>query len=86
MVKCWFHFFKQDYFTSLVNLLIAQETERVPHHVEDTELLSGGMYLSYGMPDKAEAIFKQLLTEETPASVRDRAWLLPGENRLSAWR
>lgn len=69
-----FHFFKQDYFTSLVNLLIAQETERVPHHVEDTELLSGGMYLSYGMPDKAEAIFKQLLTEETPASVRDRAW------------
>jgi len=69
-----FHFFKQDYFTSLVNLLIAQETERVPHHVEDTELLSGGMYLSYGMPDKAETIFKQLLTEEAPVSVRDRAW------------
>jgi len=69
-----FHFYKQDYFTSLVNLLIAQETERVPHHVEDTELLSGGIYLSYGMPGKAEAIFKQLLTEETPASVRDRAW------------
>ncbi len=69
-----FHFYKQDYFTSLVKLLIAQEKERVPHHVDDTELLAGGMYLSYGMPDKAEAIFNRLLTDETPASVRNRAW------------
>ena len=44
-----YYFFQRQYFSSIVNLSVAQEQKTIPHHEDDAELLMGGMYLSFGM-------------------------------------
>ncbi len=70
-----FHFYQEDYFESAARLLAAQEQGRVSHHVDDADLLLGGIYLSYGQQRDANAIFERLLDERVDSTVRDRAWL-----------
>lgn len=70
-----FHFYQQDYFNSIVQLLKARQQERLPHHGEEAELLLGGLDLSYGLHKEAAAIFQRLLTaDRTDDAVRNRAW------------
>ncbi|MGB5339126.1 MAG: hypothetical protein WBO06_08535 [Gammaproteobacteria bacterium] len=70
-----FHFYQQDYFNSIVQLLKARQQERLPHHGEEAELLLGGLDLSYGLRNEAAGIFQRLLTRErTDDAVRNRAW------------
>lgn len=69
-----FDFYQQNYFTSLVNLLKAQQDESVPQHAAEAELLRGGLYLSYGMRGRAEEIFKDVLEIEPRQEVKNRAW------------
>ena len=44
-----FHFYQEDYFTSIVHLLAARDLNRTTNHVPDDELLLGGIDLSYGL-------------------------------------
>ncbi len=69
-----FDFYQQNYFTSLVNLIKAQEDQSVPQHAAEAELLRGGLYLSYGMRGRAEEIFKNVLEIESRQAVKNRAW------------
>ncbi len=69
-----FYFFQEDYFSALTRLMAAQHLARVPHHVEEAELLRGGMLLSYGLHLEAGRIFQALIDAGAPPSVRDRAW------------
>src|SRR5258706_5910579 len=69
-----FYFFQEDYFSALTRLMAAQHLARVPHHVEEAELLRGGMLLSYGLHQEAGRIFQALIDAGAPPSVRDRAW------------
>src|SRR5258706_12885591 len=69
-----FYFFQEDYFSALTRLMAAQHLARVPHHVEEAELLRGGMLLSYGLHLEAGRIFQALMDAGAPPSVRDRAW------------
>ncbi len=69
-----FHFYKEDYFPAIVRLLAAQETAKLDNHVEEAELLLGGMYLSYGHHLEAADIFERLLADNVDQSVRDRTW------------
>jgi len=70
-----FHFFQDDYFAALVRLEVAQETGRVPYHLAEAELLSGGLYLSLGMQAEAKRRFEALLAaRQVPQSVSDRAY------------
>ena len=75
-----FQFYRQDDFTALTHLLAARDAGRVAHHEAESDLLLGGLYLSYGQHDHAEEIFQRLLTDATP-SVRDRAWFYLGKLR-----
>ena len=43
-----FYFYQEDYFPAIVRLLAAQKQARVEQHVDEAELLRGGLYLSYG--------------------------------------
>ncbi|MFK8015998.1 MAG: tol-pal system YbgF family protein [Gammaproteobacteria bacterium] len=70
-----FHFYQEDYFESAARLLAAQEQSRVENHVDDADLLLGGIYLSYGQQRDANAIFERLLDDRVESKVRDRAWL-----------
>ena len=69
-----FHFYQGDYFTSITHLQAARQKNQLPNHQSDAELLLGGLMLSYGLHDKAEEIFKQLLDPQTDSAVHDRAW------------
>jgi hypothetical protein len=69
-----FHFFQQDYFESLTELMTAQELEQLASHAENAELLRGGMSLSYGMDLEAQRIFERMLSEPRETVDRDRAW------------
>ncbi len=69
-----FHFFQDDYFTSITHLLAAQQLNRVSHHRPDDELLLGGIELSYGMHNEASKIFARLLEENSDDAVKNRAY------------
>ncbi|WP_455233780.1 hypothetical protein [Thiogranum longum] len=69
-----FHFYQEDYFTAITHVMVAQEQERLEHHRAESELLLGGLQLSYGMLDQAESQFNRLLNQETDAELHDRIW------------
>ena len=69
-----FHFFQEDYFTSITHLLAAQQLNRVSNHRPDDELLLGGLDLSYGMHKEAGRIFTRLLDENADDMVKNRAY------------
>jgi hypothetical protein len=69
-----YYFYQQDYFTSMVRLLKESGQGHMQHH--DSELLYGGLALSYGMSSQANHIFQELLTRDSRGDdVRNRAWL-----------
>ena len=69
-----FHFYQDDYFTSITHLLAAQQKNRVANHRPDDELLLGGIELSYGMHNEAGKIFARVLEENTDDAVKNRAY------------
>ena len=74
MGRSCFIFYQDDYFSALTHLLTAKERDRVSHHEEESELLLGGLYLSYGQHRLAGEIFERLLEEAVSPEFRDRAW------------
>ena len=69
-----FHFYQEDYFPAIVRLLAAQQQGQLTEHVDQAELLLGGMYLSYGHHLQAAGIFERLLADNVDQEVRDRTW------------
>jgi len=69
-----FHFYQEDYFTAISHLMIAQQQNQLQHHRDESELLLGGLQLSYGMPDQAERRFDRLLDQNTDPDLRNRIW------------
>jgi hypothetical protein len=69
-----YQFFQERYFTSVTELMVSQHFGRVPHHIDEAELLRGGLLLSYGLHREAGEIFTRLIDSGTTPSVRDRAW------------
>lgn len=69
-----FYFYQEDYFPAIVRLLAAQKQEQVVDHVEEADLLLGGLYLSYGHHLRAAEIFEELLADNVDSDIRDRTW------------
>ena len=69
-----FHFYKEDYFTAIVHLLASQSQSNLNNHIDESELLLGGMYLSYGHHLEAARIFERLLADNVNPDIRDRTW------------
>jgi tetratricopeptide (TPR) repeat protein len=69
-----YYFYPGDYFPAIVRLLAAQEQEKLDGHVDEAELLKGGLYLSYGHHLEAAAIFERLLAGNVNQEIRDRTW------------
>jgi hypothetical protein len=69
-----FHFYQDKYFSAVTSLMVSQHFERLAPHDDDSEILRGGLLLSYGMHREAGQIFAQLIERGAAPSVRDRAW------------
>ena len=69
-----YHFFQQDYFNSLTELLVGEQQQDFPNHQDHAELLRGGISLSYGLDREAETIFNRLLDQHRRGEQRDNAW------------
>ena len=69
-----FYFYQQKYFSALSHLMTAQHFGRLGAHVDEAELLRGGMLLSYGQHVEAGKIFENLIKAGAPPSIRDRVW------------
>ena len=69
-----FYFYQEDYFPAIVRLLAAQQQARLDNHADESELLLGGMYLSYGHHLEAADIFERLLADNVDTEIRDRTW------------
>lgn len=69
-----FYFYQDKYFSAVTSLMVSQHFTRLSPHDDDSEILRGGLLLSYGMHREAGQIFAQLIERGAPVSVRDRAW------------
>lgn len=74
-----YHFYQNDYFEALTELMVGQSEEDLGPHAAGAELLRGGMSLSYGMDLQAESIF-QVQLDSAPEHVdRSGAWFYLGK-------
>lgn len=74
-----FHFYQQNYFSAITDLLVADHYQRIKSEDKNPYLLLGGLYLSYHLHNKSSEVLQGLLDdEETNISneIRDRAWYL----------
>ncbi len=69
-----FHFYQEDYFTSIVHLLAARDLNRTSNHVPEDELLLGGIDLSYGLHKESKRIFNKLLEGNVRETIKNRAY------------
>jgi hypothetical protein len=69
-----FYFYQEDYFPAIVRLLASQSQSNLDNHLEDSELLLGGMYLSYGHHLESAKIFERLLANNVDPDIRNRTW------------
>ena len=76
-----FYFYQQKYFSALSHLMTSQHFGRLGAHVDEAELLRGGMLLSYGQHLEAGRIFEQLIESGAPQAIRDRVWFYLGKIR-----
>ena len=69
-----FYFYQEEYFPAIVRLLAAQKQTQLENHIDESELLLGGLYLSYGHHKRAAEIFERLLAGNVEPEIRDRTW------------
>ncbi len=69
-----FYFYQEEYFPAIVRLLAAQKQSSLENHIDESELLLGGLYLSYGHHTRAAEIFERLLADNVESEIRDRTW------------
>lgn len=69
-----FYFYQEEYFPAIVRLLAAQKQSQLENHMDESELLLGGLYLSYGHHKRAAEIFERLLADNVESEIRDRTW------------
>lgn len=69
-----FYFYQEEYFPAIVRLLAGQKQTQLENHIDESELLLGGLYLSYGHHKRAAEIFERLLADNVEQEIRDRTW------------
>ncbi len=76
-----FQLYQEAYFPAIIRLLAAREQGLMEAYEDEPELLLGGLYLAYGMPNTAESLFERVLNQSVEPKIKDRAWLHLGKAR-----
>ena len=78
-----FDFYQQRHVPAITRVLVARERAELVEHDEEAELVLGGLYLDYGMHQRAAVIFERLLEERASPEVHDQAWFFLARIRYS---
>ncbi|MBT8132233.1 MAG: tetratricopeptide repeat protein, partial [Gammaproteobacteria bacterium] len=70
-----FDFYQDRYLEAITRHLVADQRGELDFHAEESDLLSGGMYLAYGQQSQAESIFDRLLQQRASPQVQQQARL-----------
>jgi len=73
-----FQYYIGEDFEALTRLEAYSHWKLMPHHVGESDLLAGGLYLELGIHNEAGRRFETLLGDDVPAPVRSRAWFYLG--------
>jgi hypothetical protein len=73
-----FQYYIGEDFEALTRLEAYSHWQLMPHHLGESALLAGGLYLELGIHNEAGKRFETLLGPEVPAPVRSRAWFYLG--------
>ncbi|ODB86005.1 hypothetical protein A3195_10080 [Candidatus Thiodiazotropha endoloripes] len=76
-----FQLYQEAYFPAIVRLLSARKQGLMQNYADEPELLLGGLYLAYGMPDTAENLFNRVLKTSATPEIQNKAWLQLGKSR-----
>jgi hypothetical protein len=74
-----YHYYQRDYPAAITELTAAQQLDALGPHTEGSNLMLGGMVLSYGMDRAAQDIFESELEEPRDSVDADRAWFYLGK-------
>ncbi|WP_290579458.1 tetratricopeptide repeat protein [Ketobacter sp.] len=69
-----FEYYQQHYFSAITKILVAKERGLFKNNSEHAELVLGALYVSYGLLDSGEAIFRNLLNTYTSPQGADESW------------
>jgi len=69
-----FYYYQHEDFEALTRLAAYEHWNRMPHHQDDAQLLTGGLYLALGMHNEAGRRFEVMLKDPVPSGVRNVAW------------
>ena len=69
-----YEFYQGKELAAITELAVGQYREQLKNKPEDGQLLLGGLYFSYGLPDEAEQSFLSILEKETSVDTQDRVW------------
>lgn len=78
-----YNFFQGKYFSSITDILVAKKNQTIVDENKTAELLLGSLYLSYGLQDQANKIFKNITFNEMqdiPKNILDQAWFHIGKS------
>lgn len=70
-----YQLYQENYFQAIVHLLASRKQGLMLAYEDEPELLLGGLYLAYGMPDTAESLFDRVLERTATPALQSRAWL-----------
>lgn len=74
-----YHYFQRDYPGAITELTAAQQLGALGPHTEGSNLMLGGMMLSYGIDRAAQTIFEDELRQPRESVDADRAWFYLGK-------
>lgn len=76
-----FQYFQDDHFGALTRLLAHSDSGLIDAHARDAALLGGGLFLQYGLHERAESVFERLLAEQPEPALGNHAWFELGRVR-----
>ena len=70
-----FDYYQQNYMTSITKILVQRDRQKFEYHQSHIDLLQGSLYVSFGLVDEAETIFKILIKNSVDLATQNAAWL-----------
>ncbi|MCH8543812.1 MAG: hypothetical protein LAT61_09605 [Alcanivorax sp.] len=70
-----YEYYQQRYFAAMTTTHVALDSGALPTQRDRARVMLGALYVAYGMPDDAQALFETLLAEAVDPQLAARVWI-----------